>query len=242
MYLLPMKISTPTTTASLGFLVALSFYLWNSKSLNQTTRLEPPLSVPVANTLVPEPSDPLTSQTPVLPAAPLLQPVTDIPAAPLLAPGPFPGTPPKIAFSSSPLGWELQLKEARAKAADGTSAARAILSMLSYLPEEALETAVEQALEKLPDTAWSTTAGPVLANPSSHMRVLSVLFADLMERPQTVSLPALGGLAQDSSHPFASFAFDNLKLFLGEDLQLAGPEIDAAINAKPASANPESRQ
>ncbi len=246
MYLLPMKISTPTTTAALGFLVALTFYLWNSKSSNQTTHLDPPRSGPAANAFAAEPSAPAAPQTQAPPPAPLPQLSTELPPAPQPAPSPFPGTPPKISFSSGPLGWELQLKEARTKAADGTSAAKAIFSMLSYLPEEALETAVEQALEKLPDKAWATTAGPVLANPNSHMQVLSVLFADLMERPKTVSLPALAGLAKDPSHPFTTFAFDNLKLFLGEDLKLAGPEIDAAIeandNAKTPPSNPEPQQ
>jgi hypothetical protein len=111
--------------------------------------------------------------------------------------------------------------------------------MLSYLPEEALETAVEQALEKLPDKAWAATAGPFLANPASHVRVLSVLFADLMDRPQAVSLPALAGLAQNPSHPFASFALDNLRLFLGEDLKPADLPLNMATQPKENPNSPE---
>lgn len=238
-----MKFSTPTTTACLCFLVALAFYLGSGKATDHPTRLEPKLSAPAAPAFTAGLSSQPLAAAPTQPTAPFPDSIAEAPPVPHLHGAPFPGTPPKIAFSSGPLGWELQLKEARNKAVDGTSAAVAIFRMLSYLPEEALETAVEQALEKLPDKAWAATAGPFLANPASHVRVLSVLFADLMERPQAISLPALAGLAKDPSHPFTSFAFDNLRLFLGEDLKLADLPSNATLeqkgDANPSTPNPE---
>ena len=238
-----MKFSTPTTAASLVFLVALGFYLLSGNAPSPHARLITPASAPATLATAPGRSSSSAATAPTQPVAPLQDSgAAALPTA-LRHGAPFPGTPPQIAFSSGPLGWELQLKEARSKAGDGASAASAILRMLSYLPEEALETAVEQALEKLPDKEWAATAGPFLANPASHVRVLSVLFADLMERPQAVSLPALAGLAKDPSHPFASFAFDNLRLFLGEDLKLADLSADAPIapkeNSNPPVQNPE---
>ena len=238
-----MKFSTPTTTACLCFLVALAFYLGSGKATDHPTRPEPELSAstpPLFSTGLS--SQPLATDS-TQPVAPFPESVPEVPTVPPLHGASFPGTPPKIALGSGPLGWELQLKEVKNKAADETSAAVAILRMLSYLPEEALETAVEQALEKLPDEAWAPTAGPFLANPASHVRVLSILFADLMERPQTVSLPALAGLAKNPSHPFASFALDNLRLFLGEDLNLAdlppNPATEPKENPSFPKPNPE---
>jgi hypothetical protein len=241
-----MKFSTPTTAACLFFGVALVFYLASGNAPIHEARLKTAASAPGTPAIAPGLSSPLAATEPTHPGAFSQDSGAAAPPTALRHGAPFPGTPPQIAFSSGPLGWELQLKEARDKAGDGASAASAILRMLSYLPEEALETAVEQALEKLPDNAWAATAGPFLANPVSHVRVLSVLFADLMERPQAVSLPALAGLAKDPSHPFASFAFDNLRLFLGEDLKLADLSSDAPIapkeNANPPAPNPEAPQ
>ena len=243
---MPMKFSTPTTTACLCFLVAFALYIGGARAPKHASQLEPQGSPPVTAPFTPERSSPSASVASTQPVSPIPAPVAVAPTPPPLDRAPFPGTPPKIAFTSGPLGWELQLKEARSKATDGTSAAVAILRMLSYLPEEALETAVEQALQNLPDKSWAATAGPFLVNPASHVRVLSVLFADLMERPQPVSLPLLARIAKDPSHPFTSFAFDNLRLFLGEDLKLAdltsGLPIEQKENAVPPAPSPEVRQ
>lgn len=138
---------------------------------------------------------------------------------------------PQLNFSKAALGWELQLKEVIARVGGGTGAAKAILELLSYLPEEALETATEQALERLSNADWRGVAQPILANAQTHGRVLSVLFADLMERPKEVSLPVLSQLAKDASHPFTSFALDNLKLLLGEDFKLENASLEPAFEA-----------
>ena len=129
----------------------------------------------------------------------------------------LPESPPAVVLETiSPL-WEQQLSTTIAKAPDRTSAARAVFNLLPLLPEEALESATEQALEKLPDSKYKTVALPILLNPQTHGRVLSILFADLMERPDPIALPTLLQLTKDSSHPFSPFAMENLQLLLGED-------------------------
>ncbi len=135
-----------------------------------------------------------------------------------LAPGQSaPTTPPQIIFGTAALPWELQLKEIKARTSDATLAAKAILGLLPYLPEEALEPAIEQAMEKLPTAAWRQVALPVLLNPQTHARVMSSLFTDLMERPASTSVPSLLEVAKAPAHPFTEFAVDNLKVFLGEN-------------------------
>jgi|GEM_PF-4860106 len=135
----------------------------------------------------------------------------------------------QLNLSKGPLGWELQLKETIARAGAGTPAAKAILNLLAYLPEEALETATEQAMERLSNEDWRSAAQPILANAQTHGRVLSVLFADLMERPKEVSLPALSQLANHAVHPLASFALDNLKLLLGDDFKLQSASLEPVL-------------
>ena len=44
---------------------------------------------------------------------------------------------------------------------------------------------------------------------------MSVLFADLMERPDSIALPALLAIARQPAHPYAATALDNLRLLLG---------------------------
>jgi len=137
-----------------------------------------------------------------------------------------------LQFGKGPLPWEMQIKAVTAQAPDGTAAAKAILGLLAYLPEEALETAVEQAMNRLPDKTWRDVALPFLLNPQAHGRVLSALFADLMERPDEVSLPSLRQVAGMPSHPLEPFALDNLRLLLGEDFKLDAQNWEALLQAR----------
>jgi hypothetical protein len=45
----------------------------------------------------------------------------------------------------------------------------------------------------------------------------SILFADLMERPDPIALPTLLTIARTPGHPFASAAHTNLELLIGND-------------------------
>lgn len=138
----------------------------------------------------------------------------------------------QLQFGKGPLPWELQIKAAASRAPDGTAAAKAILGLLAYLPEAALESAVEQAMNRLPNNTWRDVALPFLLNPQAHGRVLSVLFADLMSRPDEVSLPSLRQVASVPLHPMGPFALDNLRLLLGEDFKLEAQNWEALLQAR----------
>ena len=124
---------------------------------------------------------------------------------------------PTFALERLKPAWEQQIEDTIARTKGGENAARAIFALLPQLPEEALESAITQALETLPDSKYTAIALPVLLNPQTHGRVLSVLFTDLMERPDPVTLPALLQVTRATEHPFAPFALENLQLLLGED-------------------------
>ena len=134
-----------------------------------------------------------------------------------------------IELDSGTLPWEQQLAAASARGKDAAGRAREILALLPTLPEEALATAAEQAIERLPDASYSAIALPVVTNPKTHGQVLSVLFADLMERPDAVTLPALLSIARNPAHPYSSTALDNLQLLLKTDHQTNWPQWEQAI-------------
>lgn len=145
---------------------------------------------------------------------------------------------PGLQWNAAPLSWERQISEVKARTSDPTSAAQAILGLLSYLPEEALETAVQEAMTMLPDEGWRRIALPLLLNPQTHGRVQSVLLADLMERPKTIFLPSLLDVAGTPAHPLADFALDDLRLFLGENFKLGDATIESVIHFRKETPEP----
>ncbi len=128
---------------------------------------------------------------------------------------------------------ELTEKLARLAPADR---ARTALAMLPAVPPGALASVATQAVEELPDSDYPAIVVPVISNPSTHGQVLSVLFADLMERSDAVTLPVLLRIARNSDHPFAPSALDNLRLLLGADYGTDWGQWETAIRqelAKP---------
>ncbi len=145
-----------------------------------------------------------------------------------------PQTAPALPLDMAPPTWELQLTEKLSRLKP-TEKARAIFALLPSLPESALATAAEQAVEKLPDADYPATALPVVTNPETHGQVLSVLFADLLERPDAITLPALLTIAKNPDHPFAPSALDDLRLLLSADHGSDWPRWEAAIRQKLAT-------
>ena len=142
-----------------------------------------------------------------------------------------PQTAPPIPLDTSPSNWELQLV-GKLSHLKPTEKARAIFDLLPTLPESALATVTVQAVEKLPDADYAATALPVITNPETHGQVLSVLFADLLERPDAIALPALLAIAKNPDHPFAPSALDDLRLLLNADHGSDWPKWEAAMLKK----------
>ncbi len=143
---------------------------------------------------------------------------------------PEPRLAPKLDLTRGKLPWEEKIGSVTgAGDLDDTAKARRLLAMLPNLPEYGLATAAEEAVKRLPDADYNSVALPVVANPGTHGLVESVLFADLMERPDAITLPALLRIAQIPNHPYAKFAHDNLDLLVGEDFGADWPKWDAAV-------------
>ena len=72
----------------------------------------------------------------------------------------------------------------------------------------------------------------MLLDSKTHGQVLSVLFADLLERPDDVALPALLALAEQPRNPWAPSALDDLRLLLGADYGRVWPRWEEAVRAR----------
>ena len=143
---------------------------------------------------------------------------------------PEPRLAPKLPLARGRLPWEEKIAGVTgAGDLNDTAKARRLLAMIPALPEHGLATAAEEAVKRLPDADYNSVALPLVANPQTHGVVESVLFADLMERPDAIALPALLRIAQIPNHPYAKFAHDNLDLLLGEDFGTDWPKWDAAV-------------
>jgi hypothetical protein len=97
---------------------------------------------------------------------------------------------------------------------------------------------VQQAVEHLPDSDYTTIALPVLTDPKTHGQVLSVLFADLSERPDAIALPALLTIARNPAHPFSSAALDDLRLLLRANFSTDWPRWEQAVQQALTRSNP----
>lgn len=153
---------------------------------------------------------------------------------------PAPEFAPEFQLGDEALAWERRIDVITA-AAGLTDAvkARLLLEMLPGLPEEALDAATREAMERLPDRDHGI-AQTRLLDPQTHGMVLSVLFADLLERPDVVALPALLTLAKVPAHPFAHEARVNLELLtsqhFGRNWSQWEAEVQRRIGKEPAPA------
>ncbi|MDB6173257.1 MAG: hypothetical protein JWL59_2568 [Chthoniobacteraceae bacterium] len=144
---------------------------------------------------------------------------------------------PRLELQTGSLLWEDRVTAITQSATltEGAKARELLRNLVSF-PEEGLETATQEAVNRLPDKEFAAALG-LLINPQTHGRVLQVLFADLLERPDEITLPALLSIARNGTHPFARQARDNLGLLVGKDLGTDWNRWDAEIRhlLKPSS-------
>jgi hypothetical protein len=132
--------------------------------------------------------------------------------------------------------WEQRVTALLRDAAPSESArAQALLTLLPQLPEELLQEATQSAVDRLRDEDYAASALPLVLDAKTHGMAASVLFADLMERPDGIAFPALLTIAQTPDHPFAPAAHANLELLLGhnfaEDWQAWSAEVQRRLSA-----------
>lgn len=187
-----------------------------------------------SNQKVPTEREPSSEELP--PVEELLRGAVQIPGPERRAEEPQPTSPdepqlaPKLELSQGQLAWEAKIAGVIAEKDISDSAkSRRLLELIAALPEHGMTTATEEAVKRLPDTDYNAIALPFVTNPQTHGLVESVLFDDLMRRPDAIALPALLRIARIPNHPYARFAHDNLDLLIGEDFGADWLKWEAAI-------------
>jgi hypothetical protein len=94
--------------------------------------------------------------------------------------------------------------------------ARQMLEMFPQLPADGQEEVARHLSNLVPDRDYGAMRA-FLTNASLPAAVLDVLLGDVLNRPNSLKLPALLEVARTPEHPKAGEAKDFLELFLEED-------------------------
>jgi len=112
--------------------------------------------------------------------------------------------------------WDDRVDEILTAEGPENEKAKKMLEMFPNLPEEG-QVEVAQHLSNLVADEDYASLARLLTDPSVPESVLDILFGDVLNRPNSLKLPALLDVARDPENPKASEARDILELFLEED-------------------------
>ena len=125
--------------------------------------------------------------------------------------------PAKPATTPRPLAdWETRIDEVLRSNADESQTAQILINLLPTLPPEGQEEAAQHISNLTLDDNYKTVL-PLVKNPNLPEPVLDVLVTDLMNRDDSVKLPALLDIAKIPNHPHHEEAITDLQIFLDED-------------------------
>jgi hypothetical protein len=113
-------------------------------------------------------------------------------------------------------GWEDKVDEILGSDSSDPDKARQMLEMFPTLPADGQEELGQHLSNLLPDQDYGLLRKH-LTNPDLPEDVLDVLLDDVLNRPNSLKLPALLEVARSPQHPKAAEAKDFLELFLEED-------------------------
>jgi hypothetical protein len=106
--------------------------------------------------------------------------------------------------------------------------ARMLINILPTLPEEGQVEAANHITNFLPNTDYDSLR-PLLLDASLPESVLSIFFADLMNRDDPTKLNAFLDIAQAPDHPFHAQALSDLQVYIGEDYGTDWPKWKSAV-------------
>jgi hypothetical protein len=112
--------------------------------------------------------------------------------------------------------WEDKVDDILGSTNSDPEKAKQMLEMFPQLPEDGQEEVARHLSNLLPDQDYGLMRN-YLTNASLPETVLDVLLDDVLNRPNSLKLPALLEIARTEQHPKAAEAKDFLELFLEED-------------------------
>jgi hypothetical protein len=113
-------------------------------------------------------------------------------------------------------GWEDKVDEILGSTSPDADKAKQMIEMFPTLPTDGQEEVARHLSNLLPDQDYGLMRS-FLTNPSLPESVLDILLGDVLNRPNSLKLPALLEVARDAQHPKAAEAKDFLQLFLEQD-------------------------
>ncbi len=127
-------------------------------------------------------------------------------------------TPLKVSAAPANLltNWEDKVDEILSSSRAESDKAKQMLEFFPRLPEDG-QVEVAQHLSNLVSDQDYPALAQYLTNAATPEPVLDVLMADALNRPNSLKLPLLLGVAQDDKNPKAGEAKDLLELFLEAD-------------------------
>lgn len=129
-----------------------------------------------------------------------------------------PTLPKELELQVGKLPWEEKIESVlQQPSATDAEKAKLLFSLLHKLPAEATERAATEAIRLVTNADYNAVALPIIKDPRTTGDIDAILFADLMDRPETIHLPALLAIASAQDHPFAEPARQNLEYALGHD-------------------------
>jgi len=139
-------------------------------------------------------------------------------------PGSRPGAPStnQIASPSSVTGtnlitdWADKLDDILGSDGEESDKAKKLLAMFPHLPQDG-QVEIAQHLSNLTADQDYAPLGKLLKDSSLAEQVLDILIVDVLNRPNSLKLPALLEVARDPQHPKAGEAKDLMELYLEED-------------------------
>lgn len=84
---------------------------------------------------------------------------------------------------------------------------------------EALSASLQQSLATMPDACYVAAALPQIANPRTPSALMTVLYRDVLKRPDSIRLRTLFLIAGIEAHPMAEDALENLRVAMHADYQ-----------------------
>jgi len=112
--------------------------------------------------------------------------------------------------------WEQKVDEILGSDSPDPDKARQLLEMFPTLPADGQEEVAQHLANLVPDQDFGLMR-PYLTNSALPEDVLDVLLDDVLNRPNSLKLPALLDVARSAQHPKAAEAKDFLELFIEED-------------------------
>lgn len=147
---------------------------------------------------------------------------------------------PPLVLEKGEQGWEAQIRAIlETPNISESEKGKRLLALMPMLPVQGRETATEEAIRRLRDEDYGSVRN-VVTSPATYPLALAVLWQDLMQRPQDISLPTLLTVARNPAHPYAEAAVDNLDYLIGKNYGNDWARWDAAVREKLAAQPPAS--